>query len=107
VIIIIVRLKHLKTGEEAVISNANQVQGQVEIMGAEKFSSILHQHFNVFLQIGHREQVQHLRKILPQECIIKNPSGIYEVYKASDSYLNKYFIPKFCPLHGYEVVSIK
>jgi len=30
---------------------------------------------------------------------------VYEIYKASDLYLNEYFLPKFCLLHGFSVAT--
>lgn len=99
----ILQVKHLKSGKSVIIDNEGQIQGKVKVTGEDPFKSIINDFFNKDIQIRYKDMLTSLSCILPSDCIIKNDNGVREVYKASDKYLNEYFIPIFCSLHGYEV----
>ena len=98
-------LKHIKSGKSIIVDNEGQIQGKVKVTGDEPFKSIIDDFLNKDIQIRYKDMLGSLSRILPSDCIIKNDNGVREVYKASDTYLNEYFIPRFCSLHGYEVIT--
>lgn len=101
----IIRAVHNKTGKSILVDNEGQIQKKVKVTGDEPIRTAADNFFNKEIQIRYKEQIDSLKTVLPEDCIIKSDGGVYEIYKASDSYLKEYFIPKFSTLHGYTMTE--
>ena len=101
----VIHIIHNRTGKSIIIDNEGQIQGKVTVVGDEPFKTIISDFLNKDIQIRYKEMLDQLKGVLSEGCIIKSFSGVYEIYKASDLYLNEYFLPKFCLLHGFSVAT--